>query len=159
MATFRYCNTFIDEVTELQSEFSRSFSRSGSKSCPQLGSHQSLAKNREKPLFFLSHLSRNLACLKVEYLNWEYVWSNEYLRMLKRFFGDATANPRSSTSDLETTRATSYVAELEGKCSATFGERPQMPAQPETEMTMTTSHSGSVEEAAPESPEPIEAGL
>ena len=95
----------------------------------------------------------------MEYLNWEYVWSNEYLRMLKRFFGDATANPRSSTSDLETTRATSYVAELEGKCGATFGERPQMPAQPETEMTMTTSHSGSVEEAAPESPEPIEAGL
>eukprot|EP00435_Cladocopium_sp_Y103_P016950 s1175_g4.t1 len=56
--------------------------------------------------------------------------------------------------DLETTRDASYVAELEGKRRITFGQL-QMPPGSETKMAMTTSHSGPVEEAAPESPEPI----
>jgi len=47
------------------------------------------------------------------------------------------------------TQAASYVAELEGKWSVTFGERPQIPPEPETQMALPTQ---SAQEAAPEVP-------
>ena len=50
MATFRYLHTFIDEAPELKSELTRS--RPGSKSCPQLGGHQSPAKKPRKTVGF-----------------------------------------------------------------------------------------------------------
>ena len=51
-------------------------------------------------------------------------------------------------------RAASYVVELEGKWSVTFGERPQMSPEPETQMALMTTHlpTQSAQEAAPEVP-------
>ena len=51
-------------------------------------------------------------------------------------------------------QAASYVVELEGKWSVTFGERPRMSAEPETQMALMTTHlpTRSAQEAAPEVP-------
>ena len=51
------------------------------------------------------------------------------------------------------TQAASYVAELEGKWSVTFGERPQMSPEPETQMALPTQ---SAQEAAPEVPPAVQ---
>jgi hypothetical protein len=55
-------------------------------------------------------------------------------------------------------QAASYVAELEGKWSVTFGERPRMSAEPETQMALMTTHlpTRSAQEAAPEVPPAVQ---
>eukprot|EP00435_Cladocopium_sp_Y103_P003239 s7178_g1.t1 len=67
--------------------------------------------------------------------------------------GSGPGNATEEIEDVET-QAAGYVAELEGKCSAAFGDYPKMPPEPETQ-TMTSHPPWSAQEA-PEVPTAVQ---